>query len=50
MLAPVLMALDLDPMPGDIAFTLNQHHYQLPVLWSLCAGTGLTLFYWALKK
>jgi hypothetical protein len=50
MLAPALMALDLKPMPGDIDFTLNQHHYQLPVLWSLCAGAGLALFYSVLKK
>lgn len=50
MLAPALMALDLDPMPGDVAFTLNQHHYQVPVLWSLCAGAGLALFYSVLKK
>lgn len=50
MLAPVMMALDLDPMPGDFAFTLNQQHYQVPVLWSLCAGAGLALLYSVLKK
>lgn len=50
MLAPVMMAFDFDPMPGDIAFTLNQHHYQVPVLWSLCAGAGLALLYSVLKK
>jgi hypothetical protein len=50
MLAPVMMAFEFDPMPGDIAFTLNQHHYQVPVLWSLCAGAGLALLYSMLRK
>jgi hypothetical protein len=50
MLAPVMMAFDFDPMPGDIAYTLNQHHYQVPVLWSLCAGAGLALLYSVLRK
>ncbi|HEU4548512.1 MAG TPA: hypothetical protein VFS01_02365 [Rhizomicrobium sp.] len=50
MLVPVMMAFDFDPMPGDIAFTLNQHHYQVPVLWSLCAGAGLALLYSVLRK
>ena len=50
MLAPVMMAIGFDPMPGDIVFTLNRHHYQVPVLWSLCAGAGLALLYSALKK
>jgi hypothetical protein len=50
MLVPVMMAFELDPMPGDIAFTLNQHHYQVPVLWSLCAGACLALLYSVLRK
>ena len=50
MLAPVMMAFELEPMPGDFAFTLNQHHYQVSVLWSLCAGAFLALLYSVLKK
>ena len=44
-LAPVVMALELDPMPGDFAFSWNKHAYNVPVLWSLCASGGLTLLY-----
>jgi hypothetical protein len=44
-LAPVVMALELDPLPGDFALTWNKHAYHVPVLWSLCASGGLTLLY-----
>jgi hypothetical protein len=44
-LVPVVMALELDPMPGDFAFSWNKHTYNVPVLWSLCASGGLTLLY-----
>jgi hypothetical protein len=44
-LAPVVMAMELDPMPGDFAFSWNKHAYNVPVLWSLCASGGLTLLY-----
>jgi len=50
MLAPVMVAFDFDPMPGDFAIIWNNHHYQVPVLWSLCAGAGLALLYSVLKK
>jgi hypothetical protein len=50
MLVPVVMLVGPDPMPGDFAFTWNQHLYRVPVLWSLCASAGLTLLYSALKK
>ena len=44
-LAPVIMALELDPMPGDFVLSWNQHHYPIPVLWSLCASGALALLY-----
>ncbi len=44
-LAPVVMALELEPMPGDFALTWNSQHYNVPVLWSLCASGALTLLY-----
>ena len=44
-LMPVVMALELDPLPGDFALTWNNHAYNLPVLWSLCASGGLALLY-----
>lgn len=50
MLVPVMAAIGFDPMPGDVAFTWNHRLYQVPVLWSLCAGAGLALLYSLLKK
>jgi hypothetical protein len=44
-LAPVVMALELDPMPGDFVLPLGTQHYPIPVLWSLCASGGLALLY-----
>ena len=44
-LAPIVMALELDPLPGDFAFSWNKHTYNVPVLWSLCASGALTLLY-----
>ena len=44
-LAPIVMALELDPMPGDFALSWGNQHYPIPVLWSLCASGGLALLY-----
>jgi hypothetical protein len=44
-LAPVVMAMELDPMPGDFVFVWAGQHYSVPVLWSLCASGGLALLY-----
>jgi hypothetical protein len=44
-LAPIVMALELDPMPGDFAVNWNHQHYNVPVLWSLCASGALALLY-----
>ena len=44
-LAPVVMALELEPMPGDFVLTWNSQHYNVPVIWSLCASAALTLLY-----
>jgi hypothetical protein len=44
-LMPVVMALELDPQPGDFVLSWNKHTYNVPVLWSLCASGGLTLLY-----
>ncbi len=44
-LAPIIMALDLDPMPGDFVLNWHNQHYPVPVLWSLCASGALALFY-----
>jgi hypothetical protein len=44
-LAPIVMALELDPMPGDFVLRLGAQHYPVPVLWSLCASGALALLY-----
>jgi hypothetical protein len=48
-LAPIIMALELEPMPGDFAVAWNSQKYNIPVLWSLCASASLTLLYSFLK-
>jgi hypothetical protein len=49
-LVPIIMALELEPMPGDFTVVWNSQKYNIPVLWSLCASAGLTLFYSFLKR
>jgi hypothetical protein len=49
-LSPLIMQLDLDPMPGDFAFDWNHQHFAVPVLWSLCASGVLALLYWVVKR
>ena len=49
-LAPVIMALEPDPMPGDFVLTWNAQHYPVPVLWSLCASGALTLLYFFYRR
>jgi hypothetical protein len=44
-LAPIVMQLELDPMPGDFVLRLGSQHYPVPVLWSLCASGALALLY-----
>jgi hypothetical protein len=44
-LAPIVMQLELDPVPGDFVLQLGSRHYPVPVLWSLCASGALALLY-----
>ena len=44
-LCPIVMALELDPMPGDFAINWSRQPYNVPVLWSLCASGALALLY-----
>ena len=44
-LAPVIMLAEPDPLPGDFVLNLNNQHYPVPVLWSLCASGALGLLY-----
>ena len=49
-LVPIMMALELEPMPGDFDVAWNSQKYHIPVLWSLCASGGLALFYLFMKR
>ena len=49
-LAPVVMALELDPMPGDFVFAWNSQTFHVPVIWSLCASGALGLLYSFLRR
>jgi hypothetical protein len=49
-LAPVISAIGLDPLPGDFAVNLGDWHLMVPVTYSLCASLGLGLFYYFLKR
>ena len=42
---PSIMALEPDPMPGDFVLAVDDQHYAVPVLWSLCASGALALLY-----
>jgi hypothetical protein len=43
--APIVMQLELDPMPGDFTLNWGSQHYPVPVLWSLCASGACALLY-----
>ncbi len=49
-LAPTIMALDPDPMPGDFVLVWLHQHYAIPVLWSLCASGALALLYFMYRR
>ena len=49
-LAPVVMAFEPEPLPGDFTVTWNNQHLPIPVVWSLCASGVLALFYAFLKR
>ena len=44
-MAPIVMALELEPMPWDFVLSWNSQTYHVPVIWSLCASGALTLLY-----
>ena len=49
-LAPTIMALEPDPLPGDFVLVWLQQHYAIPVLWSLCASGALALLYFLYRR
>jgi hypothetical protein len=49
-LSPMIAALDLDRVPGDIALHMGGTNINIPVTYSLCASLGLALLYKILKR
>jgi hypothetical protein len=49
-LAPIIMLVEPDPLPGDFILAWNSQHYPVPVLWSLCASSALTLLYFLHRR
>jgi hypothetical protein len=49
-LSPAIAMLELDPLPGDIAFQMGDSHIIIPVAYSLCASAGLALLTYFLKR
>ena len=49
-LAPMVMMLDPDPIPGDFHITLHNARINVPVVYSLCASAVLALFYSIMKR
>ena len=49
-LAPIIMLAEPDPMPGDFVLSLNNQHYPVPALWSLCASGALALLYLVYRR
>ena len=49
-LSPAIAYLDLDLMPGDIVFRAGTVPVHIPVIYSLCASTGLALLTYFLKR
>jgi hypothetical protein len=49
-LAPLIMMMGLERMPGDYDLVLDGRHYLIPVTYSLCASVALALLYSAVKR
>ena len=49
-MAPVIMLMDLERMPGDYDLVLEGRHYLIPVTYSLCASVALGLLYSIVKR
>ena len=49
-LAPAVMFLDPEPLPGDFYLTWNNARLHVPVIYSLCASIELGLLYFVMKR
>jgi hypothetical protein len=49
-LSPIIAALQLDPLPGDLLFRMGDTPVNIPVAYSLCASVGLALLYKIVKR
>ena len=49
-LAPIIMLVEPDPLPGDFILAWNSQHYPVPAVWSLCASGALALLYLVYRR
>jgi hypothetical protein len=49
-LAPAIMMMGLERMPGDYDLVLGGRHYLIPLTYSLCASVALALLYSIVKR
>jgi hypothetical protein len=49
-LAPVVMMVEPDVLPGDFVLAWHSQHYPVPVIWSLCASGALGLLYFLYRR
>jgi hypothetical protein len=49
-LCPMIIMLDLEPLPGDFHLTFANTRVNVPVIYSLCASAGLALFLSLMKR
>jgi hypothetical protein len=50
LLAPAIMMMGLERLPGDYDLVLDGRHYLIPVTYSLCASVFLALLYSIVKR
>jgi len=50
LLAPGIMMMGLDRIPGDYDLLWDGRHYLIPVTYSLCASAALALLYSLMKR
>jgi hypothetical protein len=48
-LSPAVAAFNFDALPGDLRFHWGSTVVTIPVIYSLCASTGLALLYKIMK-
>jgi len=50
LISQAIALMDLDPLPGDIAYDQGTWHIHIPVLYSLGASGVLALLFWFFRR